>query len=49
MVIFMDKNKDKNKIDILVDEKDNLIIDFNFIEVCLDIPEIDTPDLIVED
>ena len=45
----MDKKKDKNKIDVLIDENDNLIIDFNFIDVCLDIPEIDTPDLTVED
>ena len=38
-----DKNLDT--IDIVVDSDNNLIIDFNFIEVDFDTPELDNPKL----
>lgn len=47
MVIIMDTLKNE-KIDIIVNDKNELIIDFNLIDVCFDVPEIETPELIDE-
>ena len=44
MVIIMDPAKNE-KIDIIVNDKNELIIDFNLIEVSFDIPDIETPEL----
>lgn len=44
MVIIVEKIKNDN-IDIIVNDKDELIIDFNLIDVCFDVPDIETPDL----
>lgn len=44
MVIIVGKIKNDN-IDIIVNDKDELIIDFNLIDVCFDVPDIETPDL----
>lgn len=44
----MDSKKDINNIDILVDDLGNLFIDFNFIEVDLDTPDVEIPDFLID-
>lgn len=44
MVIIMENIKN-DKVDIIVNDKNELIIDFNLIDVCFDVPDIETPDL----
>lgn len=39
----MNKNNLDN-IEILIDEDDNLIIDFNIVDISFDIPDFDEPD-----
>lgn len=39
----MNNNKNVDNIEIIVDSENNLIIDFNIIDVSLDIPELDNP------
>lgn len=36
-------NKNMDNIEMIVDSDNNLIIDFNIIDISLDIPELDSP------
>ena len=40
----MNNNKNSDTIEIIIDSDNNLIIDFNIIEVDFDIPELDSPE-----
>lgn len=41
-------NKNSETVSININENDELIIDFNFIDVCIDTPDIEIPQLIDE-